>query len=179
MSLITNKVSYHSVSLPLACSIALTLFLNCPLCISAADCFELGRQSYNSGDHYHTTLWMTEALSRQEAENNKTVEQTDILEYLAFSTYMQGNIRQALKLTDELLHEKPNHQRALGNKVYYEQALNTQETAKRGEDDDALQEEAVVKVSQVYCLMLQSFCLVSWVVIIFYVFNFIYISQTV
>lgn len=113
--------------------------------LTAADCFELGRQSYNSGDHYHTTLWMTEALSRQEAENNKTVEHADILEYLAFSTYMQGNIRQALKLTDELLLERPNHQRAQGNKVYYEEALSTQEAARRGEDRDSLGEEAVEK----------------------------------
>lgn len=116
----------------------------------AADCFELGRQSYNSGDHYHTTLWMTEALSRQEAENNKTVEHADILEYLAFSTYMQGNIRQALKLTDELLLERPNHQRAQGNKVYYEEALSTQEAARRGEDRDSLGEEAVEKVTIKY-----------------------------
>lgn len=89
---------------------------------------------------------MTEALTRLEAENNKTVEHADILEYLAFSTYMQGNVRQALKLTNELLHERPNHQRALGNKVYYEQALSNQEAAKRGEDVDSLDEEAVEKV---------------------------------
>lgn len=113
---------------------------------SAADCFELGRQSYNSGDHYHTTLWMTEALSRQEAESNKTVEHADILEYLAFSTYMQGNIRQALKLTDELLRQRPNHQRAQGNKVYYEQALSSQESTKTGETGVSLDEEAVEKV---------------------------------
>lgn len=124
------------------------LGLEVPLfsCYLAADCFELGRQSYNSGDHYHTTLWMTEALSRQEAESNKTVERADILEYLAFSTYMQGNIRQALKLTNELLYEKPNHNRAMGNKVYYEEALSKQEAAKRGEDIDTLDEEAVEKV---------------------------------
>ncbi|KAG0701730.1 Prolyl 4-hydroxylase subunit alpha-1 [Chionoecetes opilio] len=114
--------------------------------LTAADCFELGRQSYNSGDHYHTTLWMTEALSRQEAENNKTVHHADILEYLAFSTYMQGNIRQALQLTDDLLHERPNHQRAMGNKVYYEQALTNQEdSTKKGEENDRLDEEAVDK----------------------------------
>ncbi|XP_045113671.1 prolyl 4-hydroxylase subunit alpha-1-like isoform X2 [Portunus trituberculatus] len=113
--------------------------------LTAADCFELGRQSYNSGDHYHTTLWMTESLTRLESENNKTLEHADILEYLAFSTYMQGNVRQALKLTNELLLERPNHQRALGNKVYYEQALNNQEASKRGEDVDSLHEEAVEK----------------------------------
>jgi prolyl 4-hydroxylase len=33
---------------------------------------------------------MTEALERYEEEYNKTATKTDILEYLAFSTYKQG-----------------------------------------------------------------------------------------
>ncbi|XP_042891211.1 prolyl 4-hydroxylase subunit alpha-1-like isoform X2 [Penaeus japonicus] len=113
--------------------------------LTAADCFELGRQSYNGGDHYHTVLWMNEALDRQELESNKTVERADILEYLAFSTYMQGNLRQALKLTDELLEERPNHQRAQGNKVYYEEVLQQQKTQKRGESGDFMDEDAAVQ----------------------------------
>ena len=56
----------------------------------AGDCFELGRQTYNSGDHYHTVLWMQEALKRFHEEDVPTVAREDILEYLAFSTYMQG-----------------------------------------------------------------------------------------
>jgi prolyl 4-hydroxylase len=58
--------------------------------LAAGDCFELGRQSYNNGDYYHTVLWMTEALGRYEEEYNKTTTKSDILEYLAFSTYKQG-----------------------------------------------------------------------------------------
>ena len=57
---------------------------------AAGDCFELGRQSYNNGDHYHTVLWMGEALEKYENEEAKTITRQDILEYLAFSTYMQG-----------------------------------------------------------------------------------------
>ena len=60
-------------------------------CSLAGDCWELGRQSYNNGDHYHTVLWMGEALAKYEEETNKTVTRQDILEYLAFSTYKQGN----------------------------------------------------------------------------------------
>ncbi len=56
----------------------------------AGDCWELGRQSYNNGDHYHTVLWMAEALNKFEDESNKTVAREDILDYLAFSTYKQG-----------------------------------------------------------------------------------------
>ncbi|XP_066942422.1 prolyl 4-hydroxylase subunit alpha-1 isoform X1 [Macrobrachium rosenbergii] len=112
--------------------------------LTAGDCFELGRQSYNSGDHYHTTLWMNEALNRFETEGNKTVDRADILEYLAFSTYMQGNVRQALKLTNELLVDKPNHQRAYGNKIYYEEALQKQQ-AGRVRDGESMDVEAVEK----------------------------------
>lgn len=106
--------------------------------LSAGDCFELGRQSYNNGDYYHTVLWMTEALERYEEEYNKTTVKSDILEYLAFSTYKQGNVHRALKLTNELLEIVPSHQRALGNKVYYlediEKLLKEQ---KRGDDGKA------------------------------------------
>lgn len=56
--------------------------------LTAGDCFELGRQSYNNGDHYHTVLWMQEALDRVAEEKNKTADKAEILEYLAFSTYM-------------------------------------------------------------------------------------------
>ena len=56
----------------------------------AGDCWELGRQSYNNGDHYHTVLWMGEALNKLEDESNKTVSREEILEYLAFSTYVEG-----------------------------------------------------------------------------------------
>ena len=57
--------------------------------LTAADCFELGRQSYNNGDYYHTQLWMKEAESRLKREANQTIDASDILEYLAFSTYKQ------------------------------------------------------------------------------------------
>lgn len=58
---------------------------------AASDCFELGRQSYHNRDYYHTVLWMQEAMDRlQEEQNATTTSKPDILEYLAFSTYMQG-----------------------------------------------------------------------------------------
>ena len=36
--------------------------------LSAHDCFELGRQAYNNGDYFHTTVWMDQA--REEWEGN-------------------------------------------------------------------------------------------------------------
>lgn len=56
----------------------------------AGDCFELGRQSYNGHDFYHTELWMNEALERHEKERSNSTVRWEILEYLAYSTFMQG-----------------------------------------------------------------------------------------
>jgi prolyl 4-hydroxylase len=67
----------------------------------AGDCWELGRQSYNNGDHYHTVLWMAEALNKFEDESNKTVTRQDILGYLAFSTYKKGKVIDRLQLASE------------------------------------------------------------------------------
>lgn len=103
--------------------------------LSAGDCFELGRQSYQNKDYYHTVLWMTEAMDRYHEEVNKTTAKGDILEYLAFSTYMQGNIRRALQMTNELLELYPNHERAQGNKIYYEDALQQSKSQKKKGDD--------------------------------------------
>ncbi|XP_023317425.1 prolyl 4-hydroxylase subunit alpha-1 isoform X1 [Trichogramma pretiosum] len=106
--------------------------------LSAGDCFELGRQSYNNGDYYHTVLWMQEAMDRmQEEQNHTSVSKPDILEYLAFSTYMQGNVVRALSMTNELLDIVPTHQRALGNRAYYQEEIQkktNESRKKRGED---------------------------------------------
>lgn len=110
--------------------------------LSAGDCFELGRQSYHNKDYYHTVLWMTEAMERYHEEINKTITKSDILEYLAFSTYMQGNIKRALQMTNELLEILPNHERAQGNKVYYEDALmQSKGQRKKGDDGDGMQND--------------------------------------
>lgn len=115
---------------------------------SDGDCFELGRQSYLSGDYYHTMLWMNEALSRHERGPNPTVELFDILEYLAFSTYKQGNVKKALQLTNRLLDIIPDHKRALGNKIFYEKALDEERRGTRGELGSFPVEHSVKKVKE-------------------------------
>lgn len=104
----------------------------------AHDCFEIGRLSYNSEDYYHTLLWMQEALDRSEKENPPTATEADILEYLAFALYKQGNVKHALLATDRLykICKKqedfavkrpsvldPGHPRAKGNIKWYEDQL--------------------------------------------------------
>ncbi|KAL8579446.1 hypothetical protein ACOMHN_026811 [Nucella lapillus] len=57
--------------------------------LTADECFELGRLTYNSDDYYHTTLWMEESLSQLQgtAENSTTERQVELFDYLAFSYY--------------------------------------------------------------------------------------------
>ncbi|KHJ97963.1 tetratricopeptide repeat protein [Oesophagostomum dentatum] len=59
-----------------------------------------------------------------ENEEEKTVEETEILEYLAYSLYQQGNVRRALALTKRLAAIAPNHPRAKGNVKWYEDMLH-------------------------------------------------------
>lgn len=60
--------------------------------MSANDCFEMGRQSYLNKDFYHTALWMKEAMDRLTNDTSQTTitSKADILEYLAFSIYKEG-----------------------------------------------------------------------------------------
>ncbi|XP_065371276.1 prolyl 4-hydroxylase subunit alpha-1 [Calliphora vicina] len=111
--------------------------------MSSDDCFELGRQSYVNHDYYHTVLWMNEAMTRMlDDPRNRTLAFTkaDILEYLAFSTYKQGNVESALSMTNELLQLIPDHERASGNKVYYEKELKELSVRKKVKGDDGTDE---------------------------------------
>lgn len=46
---------------------------------------------------------MQEAKDRVEKENPPTASLEDILEFLAFALYKQGNLKRALQLTDQLV----------------------------------------------------------------------------
>lgn len=102
--------------------------------MSSEDCFEIGRQTYSNEDYRHTIPWMNEALSR--LNNDSRVPRSDMLEYLAFSTFKQGDVERALDMTNELLELVPNHSRARGNKFYYERELarKSSKSYLRGDD---------------------------------------------
>lgn len=102
--------------------------------MSSEDCFEIGRQMYNNRDYRHTILWMTEAINR--LNNDSRMPRSDVLEYLAFSTFKEGDVKSALEMTNELLEMVPDHQRAQGNKYYYEKELTkmNEKSQLRGDD---------------------------------------------
>ncbi|KAH7729639.1 Prolyl 4-hydroxylase alpha-1 subunit precursor [Aphelenchoides avenae] len=92
--------------------------------LTAQDCFEVGRAAYNNRDYYHTLEWMQEALDRRAKERPPTVAESDILEYLAYAMYQQGNPKRALALTKRLHELDPMHPRAAGNIEWYNDMLN-------------------------------------------------------
>ncbi|KAL3876586.1 hypothetical protein ACJMK2_034417 [Sinanodonta woodiana] len=106
--------------------------------LSAEDCFELGRMAYNEEDYYHTLLWMQEALVRVNDTERQPVKRQAVLDYLAFSSFKQGNILHALVLTKELLLLEPDHSRAQSNKRYYEKLLAEEEQVNRHGDDGTI-----------------------------------------
>jgi len=129
----------------------MTMYFVCVYFI-ADDCFELGRQTYNAGDHDHTILWMTEALAKTQDERNNgshrgkfhAISEADILEYLAFSTYQSGQVSSAIRLTEQLLRLEPDHPRASGNIVHYEKLLYD----KRGDDGLETDKVSAIEISR-------------------------------
>lgn len=75
----------HSVTSQLITTAWVCLHL---IFVSAEDCFELGRIAYNNEDHYHSVMWMEEALKHHDAESVKTTDRAVLLDYLSFSIYM-------------------------------------------------------------------------------------------
>ncbi|KAL4003076.1 Prolyl 4-Hydroxylase alpha-subunit N-terminal region family protein [Acanthocheilonema viteae] len=91
---------------------------------TAKDCFDIGRAAYNANDYYHTIIWMEEAQERLRDEMpHVTVQLKEILEYLAFALFKQGNLKRALLLTEQLYKIDPNHPRAKNNIKWYEDLL--------------------------------------------------------
>ncbi|PIO76455.1 tetratricopeptide repeat protein [Teladorsagia circumcincta] len=93
------------------------------LTFSAGDCFEIAKAAYNDNDFYHTVMWMEEARRRLQQEDVPTANLGQILEYLAYSLFKQGNPKHALQLSEELVALEPNHPRASGNVKFYEDYL--------------------------------------------------------
>jgi len=115
--------------------------------LTANDCFELGRQSYNNGDHPHTVQWMEEALEKVEIEgDNPSVKKEDIYEYLGFSYYSEGDYKKALRYTDLLLELDPDHPRAAGNKAYYVEYLDSANTVNKKGDDGTLADDQEIPI---------------------------------
>lgn len=95
--------------------------------LNAEDCFEIGKAAYNARDYYHCLQWMQETEKRMETEENSKVKRADVLEYMAYALFQQGNTKRALALTHELVDLDPYHPRAAGNIDWYSERLSQDE----------------------------------------------------
>ncbi|KAF7637053.1 hypothetical protein Mgra_00003444 [Meloidogyne graminicola] len=93
--------------------------------LTAHDCFEIGRSAYNQKDYFSTLEWMNEALER----NPSHELEIEILEFLAYALYQQGNNKRALLTTKKLAELSPEHPRAKTNIQWYESKMSTEELA--------------------------------------------------
>ena len=88
----------------------------CPLCsgvdlgglpflntMTAEDCLELGKIAYSESDYYHTELWMVQALRQLDEGEESAVDAANVLDYLSYSVYQQGELEKALEYTRRLL----------------------------------------------------------------------------
>ncbi|KHJ79084.1 hypothetical protein OESDEN_21278 [Oesophagostomum dentatum] len=105
--------------------------------LNAGDCFDIGRAAYNDEDYYHTIMWMEEAKRRLFHETRKTADLEQIMEFLSYSLYKQGNLKHALQMAEELYSMNPNHPRARNNIKWYEDLL-LEEGVKRSDMRRAL-----------------------------------------
>ncbi|GAV06584.1 hypothetical protein RvY_16550 [Ramazzottius varieornatus] len=108
--------------------------------LTPAECFELGRVLYNFKDYDHSIDWMTTALQRFDDVpatelSNDTTSRVDVLEYLAFGNYMKGDVRTALRFTNQLLAYEPTHERAQNNIGYYEKEIAVRSEGRKKGDD--------------------------------------------
>ncbi|XP_070607612.1 LOW QUALITY PROTEIN: prolyl 4-hydroxylase subunit alpha-3 [Erythrolamprus reginae] len=105
--------------------------------LSADDCFHIGKVAYDKEDYYHSIPWMEEAvrLFRVSYGTWKTEDEGSLeeaLDHLAFSSFMAGNISQALRLSQEFLHYDPGNERMARNILKYEKLLRTSQEEGRG-----------------------------------------------
>ncbi|GFY17859.1 prolyl 4-hydroxylase subunit alpha-1 [Trichonephila clavipes] len=120
--------------------------------LSAGDCFMLGHEALQLNDHFYTVRWMQEALDRLEREEVKTSNKQSILDYLAYSSFVLGDIEDAVKYTQHLLNIAPNHARAQENLIYYQNLLNNGDHSKGDEgspSDDMPKPLKVIKREQI------------------------------
>ena len=77
---------------------------------------------------------MSEALVQHAQENNSSqVKLVDILDYLAFATARQGNLKHALELTQQIIDIQPEHARAQSNIDFYKRTLKEETKKLRGD----------------------------------------------
>lgn len=59
--------------------------------MSANDCFQMGAEAYAKADYINSAQWMEESYIRLSDADLKTEFYIDVLEYLSYTNYKNGN----------------------------------------------------------------------------------------
>lgn len=127
--------TYNLPSQKLAKGIIPGVVQSSPQALDPNEIFELGRHAYNLNDWTHSRDWMRTALAEIRGDSSVSADQTaTVLDYLAYSEFKSGNVKEAFQLTQELAKLNPGEKRIFHNLEYYRQELRkSQSTGKRGD----------------------------------------------
>eukprot|EP00057_Strongylocentrotus_purpuratus_P005967 XP_011660441.1 PREDICTED: prolyl 4-hydroxylase subunit alpha-1-like [Strongylocentrotus purpuratus] len=108
--------------------------------LKAHHCFEVGRLAYHvANDKYHAIPWMEEAhrlLNNETMEGDFfTMNETEILDHLAFASFSEERLDDAIAFTNKLIALVPDSIRYTDNKAYYQYLLD-KKYRPRGETGD-------------------------------------------
>ncbi|KAG0420313.1 hypothetical protein HPB47_003579 [Ixodes persulcatus] len=87
--------------------------------MTALDCFLIGVRAYEVNDTITSREWMEEALERSD---DRTADVSRVNEYLAYFSFLDGDLDLAMKITDEILDRNPENLKAFLNLEYYQTA---------------------------------------------------------
>ena len=80
---------------------------------------------------------MNEALKQYEIDGNQSpIKYVEIIDYLAFATGHQGNLKHAIELNKIILKLQPDHPRAERNIFHYKQTMDKEIKKMRGDTDN-------------------------------------------
>ncbi|CAF3338903.1 unnamed protein product [Rotaria socialis] len=112
--------------------------------LTSDECYHIGHLAYTNNDFHYALMWMQEALDRFDEKNKRAlIRRIDILDHLSNATFQEGNIENALALTEEMLAIDPNHVQAKANKVYYASLIKSQTLSKDQREDYLASSEKV------------------------------------
>lgn len=91
--------------------------------LSAKDCFLIGKQFYKVKNYRFSRSWMEEALRRYNHEINKTVRKTDILGYLATTSYIRKDYKRIPEILNEISKNLSDEEKIQKNFTNFERDL--------------------------------------------------------
>ncbi|KAG8185445.1 hypothetical protein JTE90_022376 [Oedothorax gibbosus] len=107
--------------------------------LRASDCFELGMTAYNESDYSLAVLWFQESMDRLDTDEFQIVNKTKLLECFSFAAFVVGDLKKALKLTQDLVKINPQH-RYYKHLLFYEKEL-----LKKTEESDEINKNTAEK----------------------------------